>query len=357
MPQSDIESEVDDSHHGVDLEAISKEQLFAAFQKTRARVHKYKGKYAEVVKAYRVLDSEKDKIKRILTESQDKALRRMGELREQAQLEQQAKAHLEENLRCILEEKEEMIKVLETKVNLLKSGVTGLDRGDNIPEVNSEVTQAQPTTADREEDVAHYKEKVKRLEALMAKCKDTIKNSRERTTLLNQEKEVLAKTLQERTEELQRVQENDAEVQARLRKELVSLREEAERFKSQQEETSMAMAETKRNMHEELELKERMLAEAQETAQSAMASVEVLKQQLEESRSTLAQKEEEHQEARTSLETQLNSLERTLEEERKASLQELSKAAALSLMKQECEKKIQAAEHNWVQKLEASEKE
>ncbi|EEC04564.1 Kakapo, putative [Ixodes scapularis] len=315
VPQSDIESEVEEAHQGIDLDAVSKEQLFAAFQKTHARVHKYKGKYAEVVKAYRALDSEKEKIKKILTESQDKALRRIGELREQAQLEQQAKAHLEENLRCILEEKEEMIKVLETKV--------------------------------------------RRLEALISKCKDTIKNNRERTTQLIQEKDSLTKALELRTTELQQVQEKEAEVQAGLRNELLSLREEAEESKRRQEETAMAMAETKRNMHEELELKETLLAQAQGALQSTQDAAEALRTQLEESRAALAQKEREHEESRSSLEQQLTSLERTLEEERKTSLQELSrgKAAALSLMKQECEKKIQAAEHNWVQKLEASEKE
>ncbi|XP_029850722.2 golgin subfamily A member 4 isoform X3 [Ixodes scapularis] len=360
VPQSDIESEVEEAHQGIDLDAVSKEQLFAAFQKTHARVHKYKGKYAEVVKAYRALDSEKEKIKKILTESQDKALRRIGELREQAQLEQQAKAHLEENLRCILEEKEEMIKVLETKVNLLKAGVNATDRVENIPDVavsGGGGLLSSPTA--RDEDAAHYKEKVRRLEALISKCKDTIKNNRERTTQLIQEKDSLTKALELRTTELQQVQEKEAEVQAGLRNELLSLREEAEESKRRQEETAMAMAETKRNMHEELELKETLLAQAQGALQSTQDAAEALRTQLEESRAALAQKEREHEESRSSLEQQLTSLERTLEEERKTSLQELSrgKAAALSLMKQECEKKIQAAEHNWVQKLEASEKE
>ncbi|KAG0422578.1 hypothetical protein HPB47_001611, partial [Ixodes persulcatus] len=297
---------------------------------------------------------------KILTESQDKALRRIGELREQAQLEQQAKAHLEENLRCILEEKEEMIKVLETKVNLLKAGVNATDRVENIPDVavpGGGGLLSSPTS--RDEDAAHYKEKVRRLEALISKCKDTIKNNRERTTQLIQEKDSLTKALELRTTELQQVQEKEAEVQAGLRNELLSLREEAEESKRRQEETAMAMAETKRNMHEELELKETLLAQAQGALQATQDASEALRTQLEESRAALAQKEREHEESRSSLEQQLTSLERTLEEERKTSLQELSrgKAAALSLMKQECEKKIQAAEHNWVQKLEASEKE
>ncbi len=52
-----------------------------------------------------------------LIENQDKGLRRIAELREQCQLEQKAKAHLEENLRLLLEEKDSRICVLETQVS------------------------------------------------------------------------------------------------------------------------------------------------------------------------------------------------------------------------------------------------
>ena len=52
----------------------------------------------------------------MLTETQDRSLRRISELKEQCVLEQQAKAHLEENLRSDLEEKDNIIAVLQTKV-------------------------------------------------------------------------------------------------------------------------------------------------------------------------------------------------------------------------------------------------
>lgn len=55
----------------------------------------------------------------ILTECQDKALRRMTELKEQCNLEKQAKAHLEEALRSDLEEKDHLIHTLNTKVCFL----------------------------------------------------------------------------------------------------------------------------------------------------------------------------------------------------------------------------------------------
>lgn len=59
-------------------------------------------------------------IQNTLIENQDKGLRRIAELREQCQLEQKAKAHLEENLRLLLEEKDSRICVLETQVDIIK---------------------------------------------------------------------------------------------------------------------------------------------------------------------------------------------------------------------------------------------
>jgi hypothetical protein len=55
----------------------------------------------------------------VLADFQDRSLRRISELKEQCTLEQQAKAHLEENLRSDLEEKDNMIIVLQTKVQII----------------------------------------------------------------------------------------------------------------------------------------------------------------------------------------------------------------------------------------------
>ena len=66
----------------------------------------------------------------VLVESQDKALRRIAELKEQCQLEQKAKAHLEEALRNDLEEKDHLISTLHTKIELLKLN-GGREDGDS----------------------------------------------------------------------------------------------------------------------------------------------------------------------------------------------------------------------------------
>lgn len=54
----------------------------------------------------------------VLTETQDKAIRRTKELKEQCSLEQTAKAHLEGVLRNELEERDLIISTLNTKVSL-----------------------------------------------------------------------------------------------------------------------------------------------------------------------------------------------------------------------------------------------
>lgn len=104
-----------DDSGSAQLAAVSKEQLYSMLSKARARYHKYKGRYADLSRAYTDLQTENKKVKEVMQQTQDRALRRIGELREQAGLEQQAKAHLEEELRAEMEEKDHMIVTLNTK--------------------------------------------------------------------------------------------------------------------------------------------------------------------------------------------------------------------------------------------------
>ena len=52
----------------------------------------------------------------VLTQSQDKSLRRLSELKEQLMLEQAAKRDVEQNYQLMLEEKNEQIKVCQLQV-------------------------------------------------------------------------------------------------------------------------------------------------------------------------------------------------------------------------------------------------
>ena len=66
--------------------------------------------------------AEREKLKTTLSQSQDRAFRRMSELREQIQLDQLAKKDLEDNYRLMLEERDEFIKVLQMQVSVFFEG-------------------------------------------------------------------------------------------------------------------------------------------------------------------------------------------------------------------------------------------
>lgn len=65
-------------------------------------------------------------------ETQDKALRRISELREQCSLEQQAKAHLESALRLEMDELQCVVKTLKSKLELLGENPDGDLNGSNV---------------------------------------------------------------------------------------------------------------------------------------------------------------------------------------------------------------------------------
>lgn len=98
------------------LDRISKEQLHSAYKKSTDRYKKYRNRYTEIAARYRDLERENNKARAVLVETQDKALRRISELREQCSLEQQAKAHLESALRLEMDEMQCVIKTLKSKL-------------------------------------------------------------------------------------------------------------------------------------------------------------------------------------------------------------------------------------------------
>lgn len=69
-------------------------------------------------------------------ETQDKALRRISELREQCSLEQQAKAHLESALRIEMDEQQCIIKTMKTKLSLLGENPEDLVKNGNNNLIN-----------------------------------------------------------------------------------------------------------------------------------------------------------------------------------------------------------------------------
>lgn len=173
--QSDIESASEIEDVSSQLERYNKEMLYAAYRRMQQRYVKYKNRYAELTMHYKELEREKNKARTVLSETQDKALRRISELREQCQLEQKAKAHLEEALRNDLEERDHIINTLNTKIGLLKSGgsTSGTDSNinkstDNLIDLSNDTASNKSTdeTAD-----AALRERAKKMEVLLGKMK------------------------------------------------------------------------------------------------------------------------------------------------------------------------------------------
>ncbi|EEB19471.1 conserved hypothetical protein [Pediculus humanus corporis] len=166
--QSDMESEFEDGLSG-QIEKISKEQLYQSFKKMLNRYNKYKGRYTDLLKHYKELQHENFKTKNVLQESQDKALRRMAELREQCQLEQKAKAHLEESLRNEIEDRDHKIGTLRTKISLLNNN--GESNTQLIDLSNSSQDEGNYKSENLSAELTHLKNQNKELQTEIDRLK------------------------------------------------------------------------------------------------------------------------------------------------------------------------------------------
>lgn len=187
--QSDLDvsaSEIEDnvSTASSQLGHLTKEQIHSAFQKSQLRYHKYRGRYTDLSRHYKDLERENAKMKSVLVETQDKAIRRVTELKEQCSLEQKAKAHLENALRNDLEEKNYKIKSLQTKIDLLQNEnssntlISIEDDGNNlenltkylnesrkeIESLNSKIQELKANTIVFQSKEQEYKNKISNLE-------------------------------------------------------------------------------------------------------------------------------------------------------------------------------------------------
>lgn len=81
-------------------------------------------------------------LQQTLTQSQDKAFRRISELKEQSHLDHEAKRHLEENYMLMIEEKDELIKVLKMQVSDLNEDKFGSDVDEWLCDQNRDLVCA-----------------------------------------------------------------------------------------------------------------------------------------------------------------------------------------------------------------------
>lgn len=225
---SDWESASEAEDFGVSsvgaLEQISKDNIYQAYLKSLDKYQKYRGKFTELAKRYRELEKDNAKARQVLVETQDKALRRISELREQCQLEQQAKAHLESALRIEIDDLHCMNSALQTKLEL---------RADNIDHVNGSSSQEQSL--------------------INLSC--DLDTSSEQDNLIAKLEQELKELQHKHTEEMSKNQLNEQSI-VELTAHLDKSREEIKQLKTREEENTIMLAENKMMIHSELENKE-----------------------------------------------------------------------------------------------------
>ncbi|XP_012500564.1 PREDICTED: LOW QUALITY PROTEIN: golgin subfamily A member 4 [Propithecus coquereli] len=363
-PPSDMDSEAEDSQGNSD--SLSKEQLIHRLQRMERSLSSYRRKYSELVTAYQTLQREKKKLQGILSQSQDKALRRIGELREELQMDQQAKKHLQEEFDASLEEKDQYISVLQTQVSLLKQRLRNGPMNVDIPKPLSQMepqaesfTKEENTESDVEPVVGDgasaktletLQRRVKRQENLLQRCKETIQSHKEQCTLLTSEKEALQEQLDERLQELEKMKDLHMAEKTKL---ITQLRDAKNLIEQLEQDKGMVIAETKRQMHETLEMKEEEIAQLRSRIKQMTTQGEELREQkekseraafeeLEKALSTAQKTEEARRKMKAEMDEQIKAMEKTSEEERISLQQELSrvKQEVVDIMKKSSEEKI-----------------
>ncbi|XP_056147787.1 golgin subfamily A member 4 isoform X2 [Lampris incognitus] len=387
-PPSDIESEAEESPGNVD--SLSRELLLHRLNRVERSLANYRGKYSELVTAYRTVQRDKEKTQVILSQSQDKALRRIGELREELQMDQQAKKHLQDEFDAALEEKDQMITVLQTQVALMKKQfkkvsdtVAPPDGGvlqsedardsTSTPQSPSKELAAEMGATEEEgsSDPAKVMEvlqkRVKRQENLLQKCKDLLRTHKERSAQLGSENETLQEQLQERLQELERMKELHTTEKTKL---ITQLRDAKNLIEQLEQDKGMVIAETKRQMHETLEMKEEEIAQLRSRIQQATVQKEELQEQKEKSEKSsfeeleralgVAQRAEEaRKQLQVQLEEQMKAMEKANEDERKNLQKELTrvKQEVVVIMKKSSEETLADMERCHNEALAAKEQE
>ncbi|KAL0106275.1 hypothetical protein PUN28_016178 [Cardiocondyla obscurior] len=269
--QSDMDqsaSEVDDniSPH---LDRVTKDQLYSAYRKVQTKYHKYRGRYTDLATHYRELDRVKTRLESVLVETQDKVLRRITDLKEQCQLEQQAKAHLEDVLRNDIEEKDHIINTLNTKIKLLQASEPTLENSVSETIQNKESLKVnlidltnEPSNDESDAlsvENTQLKDKLKKLESLVLKYKESLKRNKEKFTEVMKEKNILEsehETLKNST--VEKISATESELNA-ARMEIERLTGQIDILHKREEESAISLAENKLSVHRELEEKEEQI--------------------------------------------------------------------------------------------------
>lgn len=240
---------------GGQLDLVSKEQLHQAYKKALDRYQKYRGMYTDLARKYRELERDNTKARvrilflsfvhersfilysfqAVLVETQDKALRRISELREQCSLEQQAKAHLEAALRLEMDEMQCVVKTLTTKLELMGvNAETELNNAENLIQLNNNDTASHASS----EFSSPLTSQSTDLDRKILELETQIKQLKEQG--MEKDAKIIIMTDETR----------------KLREELKEVSTSYDSLKSKDENDTILLAENKMVIHSELEAKE-----------------------------------------------------------------------------------------------------
>merc|ERR1712168_457941 len=153
----------------------------------------------------------------------------------------------------MLEEKDELINVIKMQISILK-------KGQVIPEeLDEQLIEAQRKNDDhkKSDDKKELQDKIRRLELLLSKCKETIKSNKEKTALLTGERDALHKQLETSQQQIKKMEEQQ--------KDAKTLMLDLETDKA------MALAEAKQQMHITLEGKDTELIKTRDSIKKLQA--------------------------------------------------------------------------------------
>ncbi|KAI5755449.1 hypothetical protein M8J77_016939 [Diaphorina citri] len=302
---SEVESSLCSSQR---LGHVTKESLYSSYQQVHSKYQKYKGRYVEMLKAYKKLEA-------VMSESQDVMLRKNAELKEQCQLEQKAKAHLEDMLRNDLEEKDHIINTLNTKINLLK------DSEESIATVESgfdesKTKQEEDSLIDLNEDNRSPRNSKENQDGKSTRTEDVkvLSSKLKAAEVKISEQDVSIKQLEDTVATMKKKDDASSAQLTALRSELTECNAELSALREKQEADKSSLAETKLNFHRELESKEILVREFK--AQISQLKLE-----------------------NTNLQDQMVNMEADGKEKESVSLKKLQ---AVDLLKQELQKKLES---------------
>ncbi|ETN57933.1 hypothetical protein AND_010479 [Anopheles darlingi] len=341
------------------LDLVSKDKLFQAYKKALDRYQKYRERYTELARRYRELEKDNTKARAVLVETQDKALRRMSELREQCVLEQQAKAHLDSALRMEIDELQCVVKTLRSKLEMVGENGNGTGTGEqDLISLSGLEDGTNGNAVVR--DTSALEERIKALESklneelrqkavLSLEVSELKKREEEHTITIAENKMAIHSELEAKEAEVRKLKEQLTSLEKNMKqtltekdglgKELAEVRKVASKVK-ELEGTLSLCNEQKNKLESKFIDFERTIMELEKDKQQLKATNLTLdyekgelQKKLGESEGKLATLTEEH----GSLSTQLKNLEQT-------TAQSLSNTSELESLKQQLEEAKQRAE-------------